>query len=146
MRELKDKKSQKRYNNVMTKLARQGRVDDLIKVGNEYYQLLEINETTSCSTITRRMNENDSQKSNKLLQKMCICCDIAEGCLIDLESLLQRYDELVTLPLRVELDCMKKIARNILKIVDGGTNNSDYIAAFGDVADLIDSKIEEILK
>lgn len=145
MKQLKNAKTDLRYKNIMTKLASQGRADELIKVDKEYHRLLTINETTTCSTITQRMPEDDRKRCNKLLQKMCVCTDIAEGCIVDLESLMQKYDKYVTLPLLIEMQFMKKVAKNVRKIVDGGTDNEKYIEAFGDVADYIEAKIDDIL-
>ena len=145
MKQLKNAKTDLRYKNIMTKLASQGRADELIQVDEEYHRLLEINETTTCSTITQRMPEDDRKRCNKLLQKMCICTDIAEGCLVDLESLMKKYDKYVTLPLLIEMQFMKKVAKNVRKIVDGGTYNEKYIEAFGNVADYIESQMDSIL-
>lgn len=145
MKQLKNAKTDLRYRNIMTKLASQGRADELIQVDKEYHTLLEINETTTCSTITQTMSEDDRKRCNKLLQKMCVCTDIAEGCLVDLESLMQKYDKYVTLPLLIEMQFMKKVAKNVRKIVDGGTDNEKYIEAFGNVADYIESQMDLIL-
>lgn len=145
MKHLKNAKTDLRYKNIMTKLASQGRADELIQVAQEYHRLLTINETTTCSTITQTMSEDDRKRCNKLLQKMCICTDIAEGCLVDLESLMQKYDKYVTLPLLIEMQFMKKVAKNVRKIVDGGTDNESYINAFCNVADYIEAKIDDIL-
>lgn len=76
---------------------------------------------------------------------MCICTDIAEKCLFDLESLLRKYDEYLTLPLRAEMKMMKKLAKNVQKIVYDGSSNPKYAEAFGDLADAIDEQVDEIL-
>lgn len=145
MLSLKNKKNDERYGQIMSKLLERGDYESYEKVKNEYLRMLSINVQMPCSMVTRQMSEEHRQKSNKLLQKMCICTDIAEKCLYDLESLMQKYDEYLTLPLRAEMKMMKKLAKNVQKIVYDGSSNPKYAEAFGDLADAIDEQVDEIL-
>lgn len=145
MLSLKNKKNDIRYGQIMSKLLERGDYESYEKVKNEYLRMLSINVQMPCSMVTRQMSEEHRQKSNKLLQKMCICTDIAEKCLFDLESLLRKYDEYLTLPLLAEMKMMKKLAKNVQKIVYDGSSNPKYAEAFGDLADAIDEQVDEIL-
>lgn len=145
MLSLKNKKNDAHYGQIMSKLLERGDYESYEKVKNEYLRMLSINIQMPCSMVTRQMSDAHRQKSSKLLQKMCICTDIAEKCLYDLESLMQKYDDYLTLPLRAEMKMMKKLAKNVQKIVSDGSSNPKYAEAFGDLADAIDEHIDVII-
>lgn len=143
MKTLKNEKTHKWYETQMRKMLVMGRLVDYEKLKSEYLNLIQINEPFPLSAITREMQPCDREKANKLLQKMCVAVDLAEGCLIDLESLLKKYDPYLNLPLMLEMQMMKKLAKNVRNIVDGASVDPRYAIHFGEMSDIISEKIDE---
>lgn len=143
MKTLKSDKTQKWYETQMRKMLILGRSIEYEKLKSEYIKLLEINEPFPLSAITREMDSKDREKANKLLQKMCISVDIADGCLVDLNALLKRYDPYLNLPLMLEIEMMKKLTKNVRNIVDGASVDPRYAIHFGEMCDIINEKIDE---
>ena len=133
------------YTEKMEKALRRGDFALFENLRRQYDRLMQAREEVTAKTITDTMTPEDKEKCNKLLRKIPVLADIAEGAGIDLLSLLRKYDNTVTLPMIVELRRMNYIAKSLRSLVDKVGSRS-FAESFGDTCDMINEEIERIFE
>lgn len=133
------------YTEKMEKAIRRGDFALFENLRRQYDRLMQAREEVPAKKITDTMTPEDKEKCNKLLRKIPVLADIAEGAGIDLLSLLRKYDNTVTLPMIVELRRMNYIAKSLRSLVDKVGSRS-FAESFGDTCDIINEQIERIFE
>lgn len=133
------------YTEKMEKALRRGDFALFENLRRQYDRLMQAREEVPAKKITDTMTPEDKEKCNKLLRKIPVLADIAEGAGIDLLALLKKYDDTVTLPMIVELRRMNYIARSLRAVVDKVGSRS-FAESFGDTCDMINEQIERIFE
>lgn len=129
----------------MEKAIRRGDFALFENLRRQYDRLMQTQENVTAKTITDTMAPEDKEKCNKLLRKIPVLADIAEGAGIDLLALLKKYDDTVTLPMILELKRMNYIAKSLRSLVDKVGSRS-FAESFGDTCDMINEQIERIFE
>ena len=111
----------------------------------QYDLLMQAREEVPAKKITDTMTLEDKETCNKLLRKIPVLADIAEGAGIDLLALLKKYDDTVTLPMILELKRMNYIAKSLRSLVDK-VGSRTFAESFGDTCDMINEQIERIFE
>ncbi len=111
----------------------------------QYDRVMNTREQVPAKVITDTMTPDDKAECNRLLRKIPVLADIAEGAGIDLLNLLQKYDPSVTLPMLMLLKQMNHIAKSIRGIVDK-VPNEEFAISFGDTSDRINEAIDNIFR
>ena len=138
---LQNPATQARHEKLFNKLISQGRYAEANALTQEHNRLLAINEQIPCSEITRHMTTEDHEYANFLLRKCTILSDVVESAAIDLQELIRRYDQYVTLPLVAQCRGLRTLSYNIRAIVDA-VGNQEYSETFGDLCDTINNLID----
>ena len=133
------------YTDKMEKALRRGDFALFDNLRRQYDRLMQTQENVTAKTITDTMAPEDKEKCNKLLRKIPVLADIAEGAGIDLLALLKKYDDTVTLPMILELKRMNYIAKSLRSLVDKVGSRS-FAESFGDTCDMINEQIERIFE
>ena len=133
------------YTEKMEKAIRRGDFALFENLRRQYDRLMQTQENVTAKTITDTMAPEDKEKCNKLLRKIPVLADIAEGAGIDLLALLKKYDDTVTLPMILELKRMNYIAKSLRSLVDKVGSRS-FAESFGDTCDMINEQIERIFE
>lgn len=134
--------TQRKHERLITKMLQQGRYAEVKHIIDEHNRLLEYTEHILCSAITRHMTPEDHEESNRLLRIVCILSDIAESASIDLQSLINKYDQYATLPLVAQCKGLTTLAGNIRSIVDS-VGDAEYSESFGELCDTIEKIINK---
>lgn len=129
----------------MEKAIRRGDFALFENLRRQYDRLMQTQENVTAKTITDTMAPEDKEKCNKLLRKIPVLADIAEGAGIDLLALLKKYDDTVTLPMILELKRMNYIAKSLRSLVDK-VGSRTFADSFGDTCDMINEQIERIFE
>lgn len=133
------------YTEKMDKALRRGDFALFDNLRRQYDRLMQAREEVPAKKITDTMTQEDKETCNKLLRKIPVLADIAEGAGIDLLSLLRKYDDTVTLPMIVELRRMNYIAKSLRSLVDK-VGSRTFAESFGDTCDMINNEIERIFE
>lgn len=133
------------YADKMEKALRHGDFALFDNLRRQYERLMQASEEVPAKKITDTMTQEDKETCNKLLRKIPVLADIAEGAGIDLLALLKKYDDTITLPMIVELRRMNYIAKSLRALVDNVGSRS-FAESFGDTCDLINNEIERIFE
>ena len=133
------------YTEKMEKAIRRGDFALFENLRRQYDRLMQTQENVTAKTITDTMAPEDKEKCNKLLRKIPVLADIAEGAGIDLLALLKKYDDTVTLPMILELKRMNYIAKSLRSLVDK-VGSRTFADSFGDTCDMINEQIERIFE
>ena len=133
------------YTEKMEKALRRGDFALFDNLRRQYDRLMQAREEVPAKKITDTMTKEDREKCNKLLRKIPVLADIAEGAGIDLLALLKKYDDTVTLPIILELKRMNYIAKSLRSLVDK-VGSRTFAESFGDTCDLINEQIEIIFE
>lgn len=133
------------YTEKMEKALRRGDFSLFDNLRRQYDRLMQAREEVPAKKITDTMTPEDKETCNKLLRKIPVLADIAEGAGIDLLSLLKKYDDTVTLPMILELKRMNYIAKSLRSLVDK-VGSRTFAESFGDTCDLINEQIERIFE
>lgn len=133
------------YTDKMEKALRRGDFALFDNLRRQYDRLMQTQENVPAKTITDTMTTEDKETCNKLLRKIPVLADIAEGAGIDLLALLKKYDDTVTLPMILELKRMNYIAKSLRSLVDK-VGSRTFAESFGDTCDLINEEIERIFE
>lgn len=133
------------YTEKMEKALRRGDFSLFENLRRQYDRLMQTQENVPAKTITDTMTPEDKETCNKLLRKIPVLADIAEGAGIDLLALLRKYDDTVTLPMILELKRMNYIAKSLRSLVDK-VGSRTFAESFGDTCDLINEQIERIFE
>ena len=90
------------YTEKMEKALRRGDFALFDNLRRQYDRLMQAREEVPAKKITDTMTKEDREKCNKLLRKIPVLADIAEGAGIDLLALLKKYDDVLELKERRE--------------------------------------------
>ena len=133
------------YTDKMEKALRRGDFALFDNLRRQYDRLMQTQENVPAKKITETMTPEDRETCNKLLRKIPVLADIAEGAGIDLLALLKKYDDTVTLPIILELKRMNYIAKSLRSLVDK-VGSRTFAESFGDTCDMINEQIERIFE
>lgn len=133
------------YTEKMEKALRRGDFALFDNLRRQYDRLMQAREEVPAKKITDTMSKEDKEKCNRLLRKIPVLADIAEGAGIDLLALLKKYDDTVTLPMILELKRMNYIAKSLRSLIDK-VGSRTFAESFGDTCDLINEQIERIFE
>lgn len=133
------------YTDKMEKALRRGDFALFENLRRQYDRLMQAREEVPAKKITDIMTPEDRETCNKLLRKIPVLADIAEGAGIDLLALLRKYDDTVTLPMILELKRMNYIAKSLRSLVDK-VGSRTFAESFGDTCDMINEQIERIFE
>ena len=133
------------YTEKMEKALRRGDFALFDNLRRQYDRLMQAREEVPAKKITDTMTKEDREKCNKLLRKIPVLADIAEGAGIDLLALLKKYDDTVTVPIILELKRMNYIAKSLRSLVDK-VGSRTFAESCGDTCDLINEQIEIIFE
>lgn len=143
MLSLKNEKLQEQYRRKMESALMKGDFKSYESIKKQYNELLNYREKVPASEITKQMKMEDRERCNKLLRKIPVLADIAESSAVDLQELLKKYDDSVTLPMLEEIRQLKYLSQSIRKIIDK-VGNLEFQESFGDICDKVNDLIESV--